>query len=563
MELGAGSRRIVEDRCGNDFTKEYPIVVKDCKNPTVVCINGLSVNQMNIPAGAGMAPSVTLWATDFLQYAEDNCSTGAYIDLALRDADINPGTGFPLNAQGQPQSSLSWDCSQVGTNVVELWARDKAGNADFCLTYLILSDNTGICNGVTFAPVAGEVKTKAQFDDPAGNPGGVSQVTVGIKETDPNPAFPPISYFTTGDDGKFDYSAVPTVAQYELSPVKDLNPLNGVSTFDLVRMSKHVLNVQPFTTGYQYVAADINHNNQVTTFDIVELRKLILGIYTDFPANDSWRFVAKDYVFDMSSPLTGAMPEKKVADFTAANDFIGVKVGDLTGDAVANNLTATDDRTYGTVYFEATDRTVKAGEVFEANFAAAEQVTGGQFTLAFAGLQALDIVPVSGMEADNFALFADQGLLTASFNGGAKASFTVRFRATADGSLRDMVKVSSRVTKAEAYRMGDGQKLDVSLAFRTGLGTQVSGVGFELYQNQPNPFVDRTSIGFHLPADSEATLRIYDADGRLVHEQKGQFTKGYHSFTVGNKDLPAQAALLYYEVRTPDNSATKSMIRMH
>ena len=65
----------------------------------------------------------------------------------------------------------------------------------------------------------------------------------------------------------------------------------GVSTFDLVAMSKHILN-QQLLDGYGQLASDINHNGQVTTFDIVELRKLILGIYKTFPAyTQPWRFV--------------------------------------------------------------------------------------------------------------------------------------------------------------------------------------------------------------------------------------------------------------------------------
>ncbi len=266
----------------------------------------------------------------------------------------------------------------------------------------------------------------------------------------------------------------------------------------------------------------------------------------------------------MSNPLGGNMASAmSVTPGTWDNHFIGIKTGDLTGDAVANNLTTVEDRTFGTTLFEATDRQVKVGDEFTVTFDAQEQVKGGQFTMAFDGLKALEIIPGAGMNSDNFALFTEDNLLTASYNGDAKASFSVKVRATADGSLRDMVKMSSRVTKAEAYRLSDDQKLDLGLAFRTGLGTAVSEVGFELYQNQPNPFVDKTTIGFHLPAATEAALRIYDADGRLLHEQKGQFTKGYHSFQVSNKELPTSASLLYYEVKTSDASATKSMILMH
>jgi hypothetical protein len=69
-ELPYGTHKIkwfVEDGCGNETICEYTFVVKDCKKPTVVCINGLSVNIMP-------TKMVALWDTDFLQYTEDNCT---------------------------------------------------------------------------------------------------------------------------------------------------------------------------------------------------------------------------------------------------------------------------------------------------------------------------------------------------------------------------------------------------------------------------------------------------------------------------------------------------------
>ncbi len=36
-------------------------------------------------------------------------------------------------------------------------------------------------------------------------------------------------------------------------------------------------------------------SGSLTTFDIAEIRKLILGIYTDFPVANSWRFIDKDF----------------------------------------------------------------------------------------------------------------------------------------------------------------------------------------------------------------------------------------------------------------------------
>ncbi len=550
----------VEDRCGNDFTKEWTIIVKDCKNPTVVCINGLAVNQMNTPVGV-MAPAVTLWATDFLQYAEDNCTDASQIVFALRDADINPGSGFPLDANGQPQSSLTWDCSQIGTNIVELWAKDKWGNADFCLTYLILSDNTGACVTPGAGSVAGEIKNATNV--------GVADTKVTVSGS--NAALPNPKVFNTVDDGIYNLNGLPIANDYTIAPTKDVNPLNGVSTFDLVRMSKHILNVQPFTTGYEYLAADINNNKQVTTFDIVELRKLILGIYTDFPQNDSWRFVDKTFNFNMNSatpPLQQAFPEIiQVGNLSGANggkNFTAVKIGDLTGDAIANNAQQVSDRNpVATTLVDINDRDVKAGEEFSVEFNSADlsKVSGYQFTMNFPNLEFVELTPGANLTADNFAVFAADKAITTSWNGdAANATFSVKFRATADGKLSNMLGVSGRITAAEAYTKNNEQ-MDVAFRFNGANGSTIAGVGFELYQNQPNPFVESTNIGFNLPEAAKATLTVFNAEGKALYSTTQQFSKGINTVKVDRAALKG-AGLTYYTLETNTDSATRKMIMM-
>ena len=81
-------------------------------------------------------------------------------------------------------------------------------------------------------------------------------------------------------------------------PERNDDHMNGVSTLDLVRIQKHLLGIEPFTTPYQYIAADANNSESVSAIDLVEIRKLILGIYTEYPNNKSWRFVDKGFTFD-------------------------------------------------------------------------------------------------------------------------------------------------------------------------------------------------------------------------------------------------------------------------
>jgi hypothetical protein len=120
-----------------------------------------------------------------------------------------------------------------------------------------------------------------------------------------HPALPPVSMFSMSDrrNGQFNLAGVPFLGNYTVTPMKDNDPLNGVSTFDLVLINKHILGLEPLSTPYKMIAADANNSRSITTFDIVELRKLILGIYTELPNNTSWRFVDKASLPEPSNPF--------------------------------------------------------------------------------------------------------------------------------------------------------------------------------------------------------------------------------------------------------------------
>ncbi|MBK8556068.1 MAG: HYR domain-containing protein [Lewinellaceae bacterium] len=533
---------IAQDGCGNESVCEYTFVVKDCKKPTVVCLNGLSVNIM--PTGM-----IQLWASDFLQYGDDNCTPPALLKYGIVESDQSTG-GFPTDAQGNPLTSVTFDCSELGPQAVQLWAMDMAGNADFCETYVIVQDNSGNCGNN--ATVAGALKTAAQ--------NGLEDASVQLSGS--HPAFPPVSMFDQSDNqGAYLFSnALPIASNYVVTPLKDDNPLNGVTTYDLVLISKHILGLETLNSPYKMIAADANKSNSITTFDIVELRKLILGIYAELPNNTSWRFVDKAYNFpDATNPFTTQFPEtKSVADIQASqmnNDFVSVKIGDVNGTAIANSFMSADDRTSGTLLFDVQDRTVNAGEEFTVNFKAAEQVLGYQFTLNLSGLDVVDITPGAEMTENNFGIFADA--ITTSFDGKATGEFTVKFRAAKGGQLSQMLGVSSRITRAESYN-NERNRQAVALRFN---GETTIGVGFEVYQNTPNPWENQTVIGFHLPAATTATLTIYDETGRMLYNQQGDFAKGYNAFTL-NRSQVNTAGVLYYKVATATDSGSMKMVEL-
>ncbi|MBK6996789.1 MAG: hypothetical protein IPH31_18365 [Lewinellaceae bacterium] len=342
-ELPHGTHKIkwfITDGCGNNSEYEYTFTVRDCKPPTVVCINGLSVNIMP-------TAMIQLWASDFLQYTEDNCTPAGQIKIGIRKCGT--GTGFPFDNQGNPITSVTFDCTELGTQCVELWAIDAQGNADYCETYLIVQDNLGNCPSPDHINVAGALKT--ELED------GVEEGTVYIDGT--STFAPPYSYFDLSDTlGVYAVTnSVPLAATFVISPEKDDNPLNGVTTYDLVLISKHILGIEPLDSPYKMIAADANKSGSITTFDIVEIRKLILGVYTDLPNNSSWRFVDKAFQFpNLNNPFQTAFPETiSVADAIATQigeDFVGVKIGDVNNTSVANATMPAEERTAATALFD-------------------------------------------------------------------------------------------------------------------------------------------------------------------------------------------------------------------
>ncbi len=544
-ELPYGVHKIVwfvDDGCGNEQTCEWFFEVKDCKKPTIVC-KDINVNLMP-------TKMITLNEADFLQSTFDNCTPADKLITAIRKKGV--GQGFPLLPNGQPQKTVTFTCSELGPQEVEVWSRDLAGNADFCLAQVNIQDNMGVCSGQN-ASVAGTLKTEKQE--------GVSYAQVKMNVTFGAPGIPPAQLIVPTDiDGHYTFAgALPLGSSYELIPTKDDSPLNGVSTFDLVLINKHILGLEPLSSPYKMIAADANSSRSITTFDLVELRKLILGIYTELPAAPSWRFLPSNFDFpDPTNPFLTVFPEKiQVMEVLADRlneDFVAVKVGDVSGNAIAH-VNAAQERTSGTTFLLLDDRHVKAGELFTVAFRP-EQTIAYQFTLTYPDLDLIDIFPSENLSREHFAAFDDKHTLTAALDRGE--GFVLQFRARRDGVLSQMLYLNSHITPAEAYTV-DGQK--TALALRFGSSSEsASAAEFELMQNTPNPVRTFTTIVFYLPQATEATLTISDAEGRLVKRIKGQFQAGFNSTVLHRAELPA--GLLFYQLDTPTHSATKKMFVM-
>ena len=549
------------DRCGNVATCQTTVTVQDMSPPKPVCIVGLSVN-LSIMNGEPMA---MLSAPSFDGGTTDNCTAPDDIKLTLQ----REGAGIP----GQPPvaSQLTFTCEDVGTQVVEFWAEDESGNSDFCVTAVAIQDNNAVCPQATAsAMVAGDVSTESgQY---------VEDVMVKVRGD------APVGQTYTGVDGFFEMLDLPMGEDYTIKPERNDAAQNGVSTFDMIQISRHILGVQPLNTPYKMIAADVNQSGNISTLDLITLRKLILGIETEFP-NDTpaWRFVDANHLFlNPNNPFATPIPEEiqinELEEDQMDANFVAIKVGDTDLSARTTSLYGDEieERSpESMLMLNVPEMTLEEGETFTVPFTASgmDEILGYQFTLRF-DTDMLEYVELSAgslpsLSASNFNLLrTEEGWLTTSWNVMDVAPqeaetrlFSITFRARrAVESLSELIEVSGVPTAMEAYN-AQGEVLGVGL--NVGATITASGAvdleGYELYQNRPNPFSAKTIIGFKMPVAGDARITVFDMSGQVLYNQEGYYRSGSHEIVIKGSKLAA-SGLLYYQLRTANYAATKKMI---
>ena len=540
-----GTHRIlwaVEDGCGNTNSCNYSLTIDDCKPPTAYCHVGVSTIPMPIQAGG----YIDIWANDFDLDSYDNCTERDDLIFSFT-ADID-------------DRSIRRTCSDV-TGVVEnltIYVWDEAGNYSTCDVGILLQD----CGAQSQASISGSIKTEEGET--------IEEVMVHLNSNTPGMS----NQELTGINGFFDFIDLPTGVNYEVVPEKDINPTNGVTTFDIVTISKHILGIQPLGSPYKMVAADVNKSGTITTFDILQIRKLILFIDTEFANNTSWRFVVSDFVYpNPDNPFATTFPENFSINGLSADletDFVGIKIGDVNGSASPNSLVGSDDRSAAdALVFEVANQSFEAEEEVKVDFRASDMtsVAGYQYSLGFdrdkLEFHQIVIGALEGLDSTNFGLtLLDEGVITTSWNTRRELEiandavlFSVIFTAKEVGTLADLLEINSSYTRAEGYDHAYNF-LDMELEFT---GNFSPAGPFALYQNQPNPFKNETMIGFNLSQAEFASLIIYDVKGKQLKVYEGEFAKGFNSISINRADFQGHN-ILYYELKTATNTASRKMI---
>gem|GEM_PF-5256159 len=571
QELPLGTHNVIltiKDNCHQISTESFKITMKDCKAPALVCINGLVVNLMDTTP-----PMVPLWASDFSNGTKDNCTAESEIIYS-----------FTADTSATQQI---FTCNQADRNLgVTIFATDEHGNQSSCETRLEVQSNGINCaafleagedvadeeteeeENVEGESTNSEDEVVTQTDEVAMVSGLIATYKgEGIMNTEVNIQSPAMDeYKITSEGGDYAFESLDMYKDYMVRPSKNDDVLNGVSTLDIVLIQKHILGLNIISDPYLRIAADVNGSKHVSATDLVELRKLILGSIEAFSNNQSWRFVDASYDLDQNDPWN--FPEEveylDLENNQMSTDFVGIKVGDINGNASVNLSQKTaETRSSEKMVLAIENTSFNDGDNLIVELVADKAIELSGMQLAFRIDDNLELVDVISdklnIRNDHYRIVGNELIISWTQNELAEISvgdelFKLALRAKGSGRVLESIQLIRDRLPAEVYD-GDLEIFDLVID-----AANSDRVSFKLYQNKPNPFIAATEIEFYLPRTMEASLITYDVKGQILLKKTARYESGLNHLLVTKDELGISSGVIYYRLEAGDYSGVKTMI---
>ena len=314
-------------------------------------------------------------------------------------------------------------------------------------------------------------------------------------------------------------------ASYTILPVKNSDPLQGLSTYDLLKITAHILGIQPFQFPWQAIAADMNCSGSVTTFDVVEGRKVILGITGGFSGcgGATWRFVAE--------------PDGDASNGSCLN-FRGIRLGDITGPYFGPGDHA-DDR--GAMNLFSEDMPLKKGRTYAVQFRSENDLPVLGLQMAFdIDPRVLEIKQLTSSVLSDFDAGAcnlgrqeSEGYAPLSWLSGGRAPeikageplFAVEIACLRDARLSNALRLSPRLA-AEIYP-GVDEVRPLAIQWREASAAGPSGVAIS-----PNPAKGECFVAFESGSEADVLAQLVNLEGRVVFEETYRAIKGANRLRI-------------------------------
>lgn len=548
-----GSHRITYyavNHCGGTQTScSFDFTIIGNKPPTPICRSELIWT-------IGFNQQTVVWASDFDLKSIGGCDDLDYLlfSFVSPEDDLN-----------YPETSRVFSCDDIPDGIsesieLEVFVIDEANQYAACSVILNLQDSQDLCpDQSNVGMIAGEVLTEMNepIQDVMIQMSGLEDVGTGMQ--------------MTSEIGSYAFENV-AYGQYHIEPYSNHDPLAGVSTLDLLLIQKHVLGQQLLETPYKLIAADIDKNGTISAIDLIQLRKLILGIYEEFPDNDSWTFIPERHVFNDPQAPWDYPNYLDLMDMNGSEmevDFVGVKIGDVNNSIEMESRNASEEHESNAIFLSTENVDFRKGDLVSVpiRLEKSTDLLGMQFTISFDEsalmFEGIDRGMLDIGQEDFALLNTHEGTITVSISSIEGLSlnendvlFTAYFESKIESDLSKVFDVTSDFLTSEIYGLDNSiEKLDMV----------IHGAGdseyeqLEVFQNEPNPFDDHTSIAFSIPKKQKVALSVFDSNGSLISYKADFFEKGINEFKINADELSVNG-VLFYRIESQSAIVTRKMI---
>lgn len=359
-------------------------------------------------------------------------------------------------------------------------------------------------------------------------------------------------------------------SEYNLSASRtdDQNMNKAVTTVDMIKTRRHILQIQEFSSPYQIVAADVNLSGSVTALDIVQMRKVVLGINEGFNNGSNWLFIPETYDLSLDPFYFDTHLNISLVDQDLNLDFVAVKIGDVNN-SWTNQDAARISKSTIALNLERLELKEELIEIplTVSNF---NEISGYQFSITWDAnqleYQGIEHMALEGYFNENFI---DEGILTTLWdepNGqsidleNGTVLFTLKFIAK-DDKANSLVELNSTITQALVFDSQLNTLSINSLTAHVNLEEQLNE-RMELYQNVPNPFEQATEIGFRINKAGLVKLSVINLLGETIYTHEQDYKAGVYSIPwIKSKSLrPVPPGVYLYRLESSGQELIKKML---
>lgn len=524
--------------CGREAKCKMVIEVKPAKPPTPYCKNGIITTLMPMDTNndgtidEGMRD---IWASDLNAGSYHSCYPNAKLTYSF-SADTSDNV-------------IIFTCQNLGRNEIEIWVTDEFGNQAYCRTYVMVQNNnprltdcmpdslrTGTISGNLINPVGQSVKAVEMelYGKKAAYTVTITKDTTykngkPVVTTKHDTSWYDITKQDMAMDGNYAFKNLEMHKYYEVRAGKDDNRMNGVDIWDYYKLHFHSRGFFKLHDPIDLIAGDVNGDGRINQTDASLIFNAIKDPNAPNGFFESWRFFDEKSFDEYRSNWYGApSPMMKIADLSDRKmdvNFVGVKIGDLNGDADPDGLKQNGTR---------------SGDLAEVHMSLSNQGLDLKMTLD-ASYVAGDII----VEMQNAA---PVGVI--SKNGAAQVipmgDHRYRILWVHQSGLEELTLTLNTPNEGSEIKF----ELASIVYTESGESKGVQKTGntiekFELTQIAPNPVSDILHIDFFSPSVEQLEMTIFNVNGQiLVNKKLGSFDYGQNRVSIDVESLPSGSA--YY-----------------